>query len=123
MNDGNIDVYQVFPVLTVTDLEPAIAFYRDALGFDLAWSWGEPPVRVGVRLGKVELQLVCDPHVERSGPSVVYCHMHGVDAYFEACRRRGVEFALELGSRPWGARDFRVIDPSGNRLGFAEVTS
>jgi hypothetical protein len=25
---------------------------------------------------------------------------------------------MEIGDRPWGMRDFRVIDPSGNRIGF-----
>jgi len=27
----------------------------------------------------------------------------------------------ELGERPWGVRDFQVADPSGNKLGFAEL--
>jgi catechol 2,3-dioxygenase-like lactoylglutathione lyase family enzyme len=123
MTGEQAELDQVFPVFAVRDLGEAVAFYREKLGFSLAWSWGDPPVRVGVRLGKVELQLVCDPGTGAWGPSTVYCHMSGIDAYCAACRARGVEFALELGQRPWGARDFRVVDPSGNRLGFAEVTT
>ena len=118
-----IDLYQAFPIFTVRDLDEAIAFYTGKLGFALAWSWGTPPVRAGVRLGSVELQLVCDPGLPASGPSVVYCHMRGVEEYHASCRARGAEIAVDLGERPWGARDFRVIDPSGNRLGFAEVSA
>jgi uncharacterized glyoxalase superfamily protein PhnB len=114
---------QVFPIFSVRDLPEAIAYYRDRLGFEHAWSWGTPPVRAGVRLGAVEIQLVCDPGLPAGGPSTVYCHMRGVDAYHAACRARGTEIAMELGDRPWGARDFRVVDPSGNRLGFAEVVA
>jgi uncharacterized glyoxalase superfamily protein PhnB len=30
----------VAPILAVDDLHRALAFYRDLLGFDLAWCWG-----------------------------------------------------------------------------------
>jgi catechol 2,3-dioxygenase-like lactoylglutathione lyase family enzyme len=112
-----------FPIFSVRDLDEAIAYYTERLGFALAWSWGSPPVRVGVRLGAVEFQLVCDPTLPEGGQSTVYCHMRCLDLYYAACRERGAQIALELGDRPWGARDFRVLDPSGNRLGFAEVTT
>ena len=55
------------------------------------------------------------------GPSVVYCHMSGVQEYYEACRRHGADVAVELGDRPFGLRDFRVLDPSGNRIGFVRL--
>ncbi len=122
MGKQAFELQVVFPILTVRDLEEAVSFYRDKLGFALAWSWGTPAVRVGVRLDKVEFQLVCDPSLAPGGPSVLYCHMSGVEAYHEACRESGLEPAMALGDRPWGARDFRVVDPSGNRIGFAEVT-
>lgn len=109
-------------MLAVHDLDEAMRFYRDRLGFAIAWTWGEPLQRVGVVLDDIELQLVGDDGPGRPpGPGVVYCHMVGIDEYFMACRERGASIALELGERPWGARDFRVIDPSGNRIGFAEI--
>ena len=121
MADTKVEVNAVFPIFTVRDLDEAIAYYRDELGFTAAWTWGSPPIRAGVRLGAVEIHLVCDPNGLQLGPSVVYCHMTGVDAYYAACRSRGAEIAMELGPRPWGVRDFRVMDPSGNRIGFAEI--
>jgi len=105
----------------VRDLDEALRFYCGVLGFTEAWKFGEPPHRAGVQLDGAEIQLdaasVGGPH----GPAVLYCHMVGVDEYYQACRRRGAVITMALADRPWGARDFRVVDPSGNRLGFAEV--
>lgn len=109
---------RVFPVFAVRDLDEALKFYVERLGFVVAWKWGEPVHRAGVALGEIEIQLD-SVSAGTSGSSVVYVHMDDVGAYYEACRARGVVFADELGDRPWAMRDFRLVDPSGNRLGFA----
>lgn len=57
------------------------------------------------------------------GPSVACCIMTGVDAYYEACRARGATIAMDLADRAFGVRDVRVVDPSGNRIGFGEALS
>jgi len=108
------------PVFLVRDLEEALAYYRDVLGFSLAWTWGEPVHRAGVVLGEVEIQLEAAGLGAPPGPSVVYCQVTGVDRYDEACRARGVQLVFELADRPWGMRDFRVVDPSGNIITFGE---
>jgi uncharacterized glyoxalase superfamily protein PhnB len=115
-------VTRVFPILAVRDLSEAVDYYRDTLGFSMAWVWGDPAQRVGVTLDDIEIQLVAPGPGVPPGPGVVYCHMTGIDAYYEECKRAGAEIVLGLGERPWGARDFRVVDPSGNRIGFAELT-
>jgi len=115
-------VTKVFPVFTVRDLEEALEFYRDKLGFAIAWTWGDPMLRAGVALDDVEIQLEGGGLGAPPGPSVVYCHMTGVESYYELCRGRGTAVAVELADRPWGMRDFRVEDPSGNRIGFASAT-
>jgi catechol 2,3-dioxygenase-like lactoylglutathione lyase family enzyme len=115
-------VTKVFPIFAVADLEAAMRYYRDELGFTVAWKWGDPPQRAGVVLDDIEFQLVAPGPGIPPGPALVYCHMTGLDGYYAECRARGAEIALELGDRPWGARDFRIVDPDGNRIGFAEVT-
>jgi catechol 2,3-dioxygenase-like lactoylglutathione lyase family enzyme len=113
---------KLFPVFAVTDLDAALAFYQDKLGFTVAWKWGNPITRAGVALDGVEIQLDCAGAGAPPGPSVVYCHKADVEHYYAQCKGRGVDFVLDLGRRPWGMIDFRVIDPDGNRLGFgAEV--
>ena len=114
-------VTKLFPVFSVRDLSEALDYYRDKLGFTISWTWGDPVSRAGVALDDVEIQLEAAGLGAPPGPSVVYCHMTGVNAYYEACRGRGPIVAMELTDRPWGMRDFRVVDPSGNRIGFASA--
>ena len=114
-------VTRVFPVFAVRDLAAALDFYQNRLGFSLSWTWGTPATRAGVSIGDVEIHLDSGGQGAPPGQSVVYCHMIDVQTYYAACTARGVSFALELGERPWGMVDFRVIDPDGNRLGFGST--
>jgi catechol 2,3-dioxygenase-like lactoylglutathione lyase family enzyme len=45
-------VTKVSPVFSL--LGEALDFYRDKLGFTIAWTWGDPPSRAGVALDDVE---------------------------------------------------------------------
>ena len=109
----------VYPVFAVADLSAAIDFYTSQLGFAERWRWGEPPTRAGVSLEDLEIHLDAADQGAPPGPSVIYCHVDDVRPYYEACRERGVSFVFDLTDREWGMRDFRVEDPSGNRIGFA----
>ena len=116
-------VTKLFPVFAVSDLGASVDFYQNKLGFSVEWTWGDPATRAGVSLDGVEVHLDCAGSGAPPGPSVAYCHMEDVDSYYAACTERGVSFLLELGQRPWGMRDFRVVDPDGNRLGFGSQSS
>lgn len=114
-------VTKLFPVFAVSDLAAALEFYQNILGFTVAWTWGTPATRAGVALDYIEIQLDGSQTGAPPGPSVVYCHMTGVESYYNDCKARGANFAVELGERPWGMVDFRVEDPDGNRIGFGSA--
>jgi len=50
-------ITQLHPVFAVRDLDEAIRYYRDKLGFSVAWQWGQPTSRVGITLDSAEIQL------------------------------------------------------------------
>jgi catechol 2,3-dioxygenase-like lactoylglutathione lyase family enzyme len=75
---------KLFPVFAARDLRAAIDFYTSKLGFSNSWIWGEPPTRAEVSLGNVEIQLDCGDAGAPPGPSVVYCHLTDVDAWWAA---------------------------------------
>jgi hypothetical protein len=77
----------------------------------------------GVAHSAVELQLLSDPRLRPAAPSQVYIHMAGIEAYYRGVCDRGGNIIGPLVDREWGMKDFRVLDPSGNQLGFAEVLS
>lgn len=51
----------------------------------------------------------------------MYFHVTGVEEYYRQCLERGVSDTSELEVRPWSMNDFRLVDPSGNQLGFGET--
>lgn len=116
-----IEVTAVEPILSVRDLDEAVDYFVDALDFERAWSWGDPPERAGVTRDAARLQLGHDAPFAPDGPSTLYLHVRGIDDYFAACVERGAEVVTELDDRPFGMRDFRVRDPSGNRIAFGEA--
>jgi|SRR5688572_18565659 len=110
----------VTPRVPVQNVEEALAFYRDRLGFDLGWKWGAPVTHANVCRDSISLDLISAP-VGRIGTAMAYIQVSGVDAYYSELRARGVSLS-DLGDRDYGMRDFEVIDPSGNRLAFGEAT-
>lgn len=105
----------------VQALERDLSYYTDKLEFAVAWTWGEPAARAGVVRDGFELQLVSDGRFAPECPSRIYFLVAGVDAYYAECVQRGADIQMALEDRPsFGMRDFRVIDPSGNVLGFGE---
>ena len=118
--DSHVGFESVSPVLAVRDLEADIAYYIERLGFAVSWRWGDPPVRAGVTRDGLELQLVSDGRFSPDGSSRVYFDLRGVEAYHATCVERGADIVMTLDDRPFGVRDFRVADGSGNILGFSE---
>lgn len=125
MTDGTraTTFLSVHPVLAAEDLAAALAYYRDKLGFTVAWQWGSPPFRAGVTRDGLELQLTSDPDTRPKSAGNLYFHVTGVEAYYRQCVKRDVSLTRQLEVRPWGMRDFAVEDPTGNQLGFGEATS
>ena len=43
--DGQVSapVQHVVPILNVRDVAASLTYYVEVLGFQLSWSWGEPP--------------------------------------------------------------------------------
>ena len=110
----------VTPRVPVRDVELALTFCRDKLGFDLGWTWGTPITHVHVCRDAISLDLICS-HPKR-GTAMAYIQVSGIDAYYSELRARGVSLG-DLGERHYGMRDFEVVDSDSNRLAFGEPAS
>jgi uncharacterized glyoxalase superfamily protein PhnB len=91
------------------------------LGFDIAWQWGNPPNLANVCRDRVSMSL----SVASGAPAIarVYVQMGGVDAFYERIVAAGATVDVPIGNRPYGMRDFRIVDPDGNELSFGEVNA
>lgn len=113
-------IQSVSPIFSVTDLAESIAFYCDVMGFSLAWSWGDPPDIAAVCRDGVELTLTPRAGAKPAGGSHVYLGVSDIDACHAALVAAGVAMLVPIADRPYGMRDFRIADPSGNELSLGE---
>jgi catechol 2,3-dioxygenase-like lactoylglutathione lyase family enzyme len=115
------------PQLFVTDMEASRRFYCEKLGFDIAFTYGEPPFyaqvfRDGGRLNLRKVQAPVFDSGFRARERDVLSTLITVDdakALFLEFVKAGVIFHQSLRTEPWGARVFIVVDPDGNLIGFA----
>ena len=119
------------PVLYVRDIEAAVAFYNDRLGFDLAFALPGPDRRLmhaSVRRGSVEMMIgykqAADGSIDTSnlgGGPELYISLDDVDGYYARVRDQGAPISADLTDQFWGDRTFTVTDPDGIVLTFAQT--
>lgn len=113
------------PQLLVDDLDKAIKFYSDVLGFSFGTPW-RGFYAIGERDG-FEVHLKCAPktaadraHRREHEHLDIYAGVVGVDALYETCKANGATITKPLAGTAWGTRDFYIMDPEGYILAFGE---
>ncbi len=132
-----MDIALQYCHITVNDPDEALAFYRDALGFEVRNDVASGEHR-WVTLGsptQPDLELVLsEPHAGRSpadGDALQELLTKGVmpmfvfrtdelDALFEQVRASGAEVLQEPMDQAWGPRDCAFRDPSGNLVRISQ---
>lgn len=112
MNELRIEI---FP----DDLTATVDFYQDVLGFELIRDERDTPAEyVALQLGRVRVGAARRPARDPAGrrpPTGVelVLELDDLSSALDRVRRAPWPLDEELTARPWGARDFRVLDPSG----------
>jgi catechol 2,3-dioxygenase-like lactoylglutathione lyase family enzyme len=106
-------------VFTVRDIPASLAYYRDKLGFDVAFEYGTPAFYAGVCSGKVTLHLISESRTPRKpGHAAVAIDVDDVDALHADLVKRGAKVLKAPANYDYGLRDFDVADLDGNMLFF-----
>ena len=102
--------------LIVSDLDAAIDFYTQKLGFMLAFKWGDPPRMAGVCLGHTQIFL----ELGEPSPKSLYLYfvINDADAFYEFHQKNDVEVAVPIADREYELRDYAVRDLYGYTLSF-----
>jgi catechol 2,3-dioxygenase-like lactoylglutathione lyase family enzyme len=118
----------VAPQFLVDDLNAAIAYYRDRLGFAVDFCYES--FYAAVSRDGVAIHLKCAPktltdraHRKQNEHLDAYISVRGVTALHDELRSRGALITKSLEARPWSCVDFYVEDPDGYILCFSEPTA
>jgi catechol 2,3-dioxygenase-like lactoylglutathione lyase family enzyme len=104
----------------VSDLQKAIRFYVETLGFVERFRYGT--FYAGVQSGDVQIHLSCSEGQTRIGAGQIYIFCDAVDAYYDVVVAKGATSLDSPKDHDYGLRDFLIADPDGNRLGFGAET-
>jgi catechol 2,3-dioxygenase-like lactoylglutathione lyase family enzyme len=116
----------VHPQIFVTDMERAVQFYRDQLGFSVEYLYGEQPyygliVRdaASMNLRHVDELPINSGLRDREQLLSATIVVRNARALFVSFKETSVPFHQMYREQPWGAHDFIVTDPDGNLIHFA----
>jgi catechol 2,3-dioxygenase-like lactoylglutathione lyase family enzyme len=110
--------HRAIPILPCEDVDAAVAWFTDVLGFAVDFTWGTPTTYAAVERDDAEVHLLLDDGV--ASPGRVTVTLDGVDAYYEGLVARGADITVPLADRAYGLRDFAVRAPDGHLLTFGE---
>jgi uncharacterized glyoxalase superfamily protein PhnB len=103
----------------VRDVPKSVAYYRDALGFETEFLYGEPTFYAGVERGNVLIHLQAANESKRApGQGAMNVFVSDVDGLYEELKGRGAQLLNAPKDYPYGMRDFNVADLDGNELCF-----
>jgi len=115
----------IAPQFLVDDLNTAIAYYRDKLGFSLDFCYES--FYASVSRNGFAIHLKCAPktvsdkaHRKQHEHLDAYITVTGVARLHDELQSRGALITKPLEDRPWSCKDFHVEDPDGYILCFSE---
>jgi len=118
----------IAPQFLVDDLDRAIAYYRDKLGFELDFkyqSFYASVTRDGFAIHlKHAPKLGADREYRKQNEHLdAYISVSGIRGLFSELETRGAQVIKPLEARPWACLDFYVEDPDGYILCFSELNA
>jgi len=120
----------ISPTLAVRNMEQAIQFYRDSLGFRTGMAFPDADNPEYADLSKDGMVLMFIPaenigigREEKLGMGVnIYMKIDGdIDEYYNELKDKGVKIVVDIKDEPYGIRDFTVEDIDGYKLTFNQT--
>ncbi len=109
---------RVAPELPVANLQKALAYFEQNLGFRVAMQMPDGDYAIVERDG-VAIHLFQDGSGKHS-PAGIHIFTPDLEALFAEFQQSGAHLSQGIVRKPWGNRDFRVRDEFGNEIKFTE---
>jgi len=112
------------PVLSVTDLPAALAYYEQVLGFEVTFRWGDPITYACLCRDEVQLHLAASTLTGKAqGQGQLCLFVRDVDAIYEELVERDARILRPPHTYDYGMREFDLVDLDGNRLIYSAAAS
>lgn len=107
----------IMPSFPVSHVGKTATHYREVLGFSVNYQQDDLAVldRDSVRL------LLTARTGQGQGTASCCVYVRDADLLYQELRAKGAGVGNPPVSRPWGLRDFSVVDPDGNEIVFAQT--
>ena len=113
-----VKLSRIAPELPVADLDDAIKYYEQRLGFQVV---AQMPAGDYAIVGRDDVAIHLFKEDGRSSSPVgIHIFTEGLDELHSELQERGARVSQGIVRKPWGNRDFRVHDDSGNEIKFTE---
>ena len=121
--------WRVAPIFVVRDVAASVQHYRDALGFEVAGTFGEPLEMAFVERGGVQLMLQDAEGKPTPGPNADYksvawdalLWVPDAAALFDDVSARGADLSGPPERTFYGTTEFQARDPDGHVLCFCQL--
>lgn len=108
-------------VIHVSDLDSAIKYYTDILGFTFDFQFGD---YAGLFNNKAAIHLSGPANQGQKKPvGAAHCCIDcvNVNSYYAIISNKGAIITVPIADRAYGVRDFAVDDHDGNTLVFGQA--
>ena len=115
----------IVPQFLVDDLDRAVAYYRDRLGFTVDFTYDDFYAGVSrdgctIHLKEAGKLAAERAHRKREEHLDAYIDVTGMQELYADVQRRGATVTRPLEERPWACLDFYIEDADGYILCFSE---
>jgi catechol 2,3-dioxygenase-like lactoylglutathione lyase family enzyme len=107
------------PLLAVADLERAIAFYTEKLGFSLEFTYEDFYAGIVKDGHSIHLKAESPPPKKGEDELDIMFYVDSIERFYEAALNQSIDIVQPLREMPYG-REFYIADPDGNRIAFLE---
>jgi uncharacterized glyoxalase superfamily protein PhnB len=115
---GMPNLSKIAPELPVLSVPKSIEYYEVKLGFHTTMTMPDGDYAI-VERDDVAIHLFQSGN-GHSAPGSIHIFTEGLDELHSELQKRGAHIKQDIIRKPWGNRDFRVIDDSGNEIKFTE---
>jgi uncharacterized glyoxalase superfamily protein PhnB len=114
-------ITSAIPKLPFIDKQQTVDYYVNQLGFKLRSDYGD---YLMMDLEGVELHFFSYPTLQPTKSDfMIYFRVIGIEAMYQSYEKKGIAIHPngKLEDKPWGQKEFALLDPSGTLLTFGQA--